>query len=100
MEKKLYKSNKDKKISGVCAGLAEYLNIDPTLVRLLWVLFCFVGAGILAYIIAAIIIPEQPTDDIKVEASESDAKEENNEGSSENPYKKTSENSDDKTEFI
>ncbi len=60
MEKKLYRSTKDKKIAGVCGGLAEYLNMDPTLVRLLWVLLCFVAAGILAYIIAALIIPEAP----------------------------------------
>jgi phage shock protein C len=56
--KKLYKSNTNKMISGVCGGIAEYINLDPTIVRLLWVLFCFMGgAGILAYIIAAIIIP-------------------------------------------
>lgn len=49
---------------GVCGGIAEYLNLDPTLVRLVWVLFCAMGgSGILAYIIAAIIIPEQPNPD-------------------------------------
>jgi len=49
-------------IAGVCGGLAEYFDIDPTIVRLLWVLFIFmgVGAGIPAYIIAWIIIPEAP----------------------------------------
>ena len=48
MEKKLYKSNIDKKLCGVCGGLAEYLNIDPTVVRLLWVLAAlFVGCGVL-----------------------------------------------------
>jgi len=56
--KKLYKSNTNKMISGVCGGIAEYINLDPTIVRLLWVVFCFMGgAGILAYIIAAIVIP-------------------------------------------
>ena len=61
MEKKLYKSSTDKKISGVCAGIAEYLGTDSTLIRLAWVLLTLVGgAGILAYIIAAIIIPECP----------------------------------------
>jgi len=61
MEKRLYKSNKDKKIDGVCAGIAEYFEIDPTLVRLGWILVtCFAGAGILAYIIAAIVIPRNP----------------------------------------
>ncbi len=61
MEKKLYKSATDKKIDGVCAGIAEYFNVDPTLVRLLWVLATFfAGAGVLAYIAAAIIMPRKP----------------------------------------
>lgn len=61
MEKKLYKSSTDRKIDGVCAGIAEYFNIDPTLVRLLWVLAtCFVGSGVLAYIIAAIVMTRKP----------------------------------------
>ena len=56
--KKLTKSN-DRMICGVCAGIGEYLGIDATVVRLLWVLFSVMGgAGLLAYIIAAIIIPE------------------------------------------
>lgn len=46
-------------LCGVCGGIAEYFNIDPTLVRLVWVLITLMGgAGILAYIIAAIIIPD------------------------------------------
>jgi phage shock protein PspC (stress-responsive transcriptional regulator) len=62
--KRLYKSN-DKKLDGVCAGIAEYFDIDPTLIRLLWVLgTIFVGAGILAYIIAAIVMPRRPEDTI------------------------------------
>ena len=61
MEKKLYKSNTDKKIDGVCAGIAEYFAVDPTVIRLLWVFVSlFGGAGILAYIIAAIIMPRKP----------------------------------------
>lgn len=57
--RKLYKSSSNKMVSGVCGGIAEYANIDPTIVRLLWVVFSFVGgAGVLAYIIAAIIIPQ------------------------------------------
>ena len=52
--KKLYKSSTDKKIAGVCGGIAEYFNIDSTLVRLAWVVFCLLGgSGVLAYIIAA-----------------------------------------------
>ena len=61
MEKKLYKSNQNKMIDGVCGGVAEYFNIDPTLVRLGVVfLTCVGGGGILAYIIAACIIPRSP----------------------------------------
>ena len=59
MMKKLAKSQSERKLCGVCGGLAEYVNIDPTLVRLLWVLFSLAGgAGILAYIIAAVIMPD------------------------------------------
>lgn len=58
--KKLYRSVADKKICGVCGGVAEYLNVDSTVVRLLWVLFTLMGgAGILAYIVAAFIIPTE-----------------------------------------
>ena len=61
MEKKLYRSTSDKKICGVCGGLAQYFGIDPTLVRVGWTLFTLVGgSGLLAYIICAIIMPEQP----------------------------------------
>ena len=59
-EKKLYKSSTDKKLAGVCGGLAEYFNIDSTLVRLGWVVFSLLGgSGLLAYIIAAIIMPDR-----------------------------------------
>ena len=61
MEKRLYKSNTDKKIDGVCAGIAEYFGSDPTLVRLVWALaVLFAGTGILAYIVAALVIPRNP----------------------------------------
>lgn len=61
MERKLYKSNKNKMVDGACGGIAEYFGMDPTLVRLAWVLFCALGgSGILAYLIAAIIIPRNP----------------------------------------
>ena len=61
MEKKLYKSNTNKVIDGVCGGIGEYFNIDPTLVRLAWVVFCALGgSGLLAYIIMAIIMPSRP----------------------------------------
>jgi phage shock protein PspC (stress-responsive transcriptional regulator) len=55
--KKLYRSMTNKMLCGVCGGIAEYFNIDPTIVRLLTVLFGFSGAGLLVYFIAAIIIP-------------------------------------------
>ncbi|MBQ6255217.1 MAG: PspC domain-containing protein [Clostridia bacterium] len=60
MEKKLYKSKTNKKVAGVCGGIGEYFNIDPTLVRLGFVALSFLaGGGLLVYIVAAIIIPDQ-----------------------------------------
>lgn len=59
MNKRLYKSKINKMICGVCGGIAEYFDIDPTLIRLGWAVFCALGgSGIIAYIIAAIIIPD------------------------------------------
>ena len=61
MEKKLYRLTTDKKVFGVCGGLAEYFNVDPTIVRLICVLAVFcVGGGLLAYIIAALVMPAKP----------------------------------------
>ena len=61
MKKSLYRYENEKMIAGVCSGIAEYFDIDPTLIRLAWVLFCALGgSGIIAYIIAAIIIPAKP----------------------------------------
>ena len=63
MKKKLYRSRNDKKLAGVCAGFAQYFGIDPTLVRLLFVFFVlWAGTGLLAYIICALVIPEEPED--------------------------------------
>lgn len=63
MKKKLYRSRDDKKLAGVCAGFAKYLGIDPTLVRLLFVFFVlWAGTGLLAYLICALVIPEEPED--------------------------------------
>ena len=57
--KKLCKSNTNKKICGVCGGIAEYLNADPTLIRLAFaVIAAIAGSGVLAYILAALIMPE------------------------------------------
>lgn len=63
MEKKLYRSKRDKKICGVCGGFAEYFDIDVTIVRLLAAaLVIFAGGGLLAYIIAALVMPENPNE--------------------------------------
>lgn len=60
--KKLYKSQVDKKICGVCGGIALYLNIDSTIIRLIWTLaIVFFGTGVLAYIIAAFVMPSEQT---------------------------------------
>jgi phage shock protein C len=57
----LYRSRANRKIAGICAGFAEYLELDPTLVRIVWVmLVIFGGCGVLGYIIAWIIMPEEP----------------------------------------
>lgn len=61
MKKRLYKSQNDRKIGGVCAGIAEYFDLDPTLVRIGWIVFCALGgSGILAYILCMIIMPNHP----------------------------------------
>lgn len=58
-DKKLLKSKSERMICGVCGGIAEYINVDPTVIRILWVIFSLMGgSGLLAYIIAAIIMPE------------------------------------------
>ena len=63
MEKRLVRNVQDKKIAGVCAGLADYFDIDPTLVRALWILFTLLGgSGVLAYIILWVIMPEAGTE--------------------------------------
>ena len=59
--KRLYRSRENRQIAGVCAGLAEYFNVDPTLVRLVFVaMFLLGGPGILIYIIMMIVVPEEP----------------------------------------
>lgn len=61
--KRLYRSTHDRMLCGVCGGIAEYFQLDPTLVRLGWALFSILdGSGVLAYIVAAIIIPNDPVD--------------------------------------
>ena len=61
--KRLYKSD-NKILAGVCSGIAEYFSVDPTLIRLAWVLFSALGgSGVLAYIICALVFPQKPVDD-------------------------------------
>lgn len=57
--KKLYRSKNNRMICGVCGGIGEYLNVDPTVIRLLTILIGCSGAGIVAYIIAAVIMPDE-----------------------------------------
>jgi phage shock protein C len=62
--KRLYKSRKNKMIDGVCGGIAEYFDVDPTLVRVVFILFLFIGgSAIIAYIFGMIIIPVQPVEE-------------------------------------
>ena len=60
MEKKLYRSKTERKLAGVCGGLAEYFNMDVSLMRLITVLVALFSIGVLAYIVAALVIPEKP----------------------------------------
>ena len=66
MNKKLYRNTNNKMIAGVCSGLAEYINIDPTVVRVIWALLSLTSIGLIAYLICALIIPEKPSDIIDV----------------------------------
>lgn len=60
--KRLYRNKRDRVLGGVCGGIAEYLDVDPVVVRLIWTIATLIsmGLGILAYLIAWIIIPEEP----------------------------------------
>ena len=60
MEKRLYRLRGDRKITGVCGGIGRYLGIDPTVIRVIWAIAALMGFGVLAYIVAALIIPEEP----------------------------------------
>ncbi len=66
MNKKLYRSRSKKMVSGVCGGLEDYLGIDVTIIRLVWIIFSLVSSifpGLIAYVIAAAIIPEESASD-------------------------------------
>ena len=60
MEKKLYRVMKGKQLCGVCTGLAQYFRLDVTIVRLATVLLALFGPGVVAYIVCALVIPEEP----------------------------------------
>ena len=63
MKNKLYKSVKDRKLTGVCGGIAEYFDIDSSIVRIVWlVLVLFAGTGLLVYIICAIVLDDNPNE--------------------------------------
>jgi len=60
VQKRLYRSKKNRMIGGVCGGIAEHLGVDPTIVRLFWAVTTFFwGTGIILYLLAWIIIPEE-----------------------------------------
>ena len=65
MQKKLYRSTSNRMLVGVCGGVAEYFNIDPTVVRVVWgVASIFAFAGVIAYVVCAFLIPEKPDNTI------------------------------------
>ena len=65
MQKKLYRSKSNRMLVGVCAGVAEYFNIDPTVVRVAWaVVSLFAFVGVVAYVVCAFVIPEKPDSEI------------------------------------
>lgn len=60
MKKRLYKTEDNNKLFGVCGGIAEYFDLDPTVARIIWILFaCCAGCGVLAYIICALVMPKK-----------------------------------------
>ena len=68
--KRLYRSRKEKMLAGVCGGIGEYLDTDPTIIRLVWILITIAsfGMGIIGYIVALIVMPEQPSSNAKPKA--------------------------------
>lgn len=58
--KRLYRSRDERMIAGVCGGLGKYLSVDPTIIRILFIIFAFTGGGFLAYLIMLLVVPEEP----------------------------------------
>lgn len=76
--KKLYKDKKNAKLSGVCAGVAKYFDMDPTIIRLIWAFVTLVGgSGLIAYVVCAIVMPDEP--DGVTEVDYTDVNDDNNE---------------------
>ncbi len=72
--KRLYRSRHERMIGGVCGGLGEYLNVDATLVRLIFVLGAlFGGPGLLVYFIMLLVVPEEPLESVSDPAPEAEA---------------------------
>jgi phage shock protein PspC (stress-responsive transcriptional regulator) len=70
--KRLYRSRSNRMLFGVCGGLGEYLNVDPTVIRLIFVLaFLPGGPGLLAYLVLALLVPEEPLEEVQSESAES-----------------------------
>ena len=68
MKRKLYRIREGKILAGVCGGIAEYFNLDPTLIRIIWALIAwFAGAGIIMYIICAFVMPEKEDEIIDID---------------------------------
>ena len=77
--KKLYKDKKNAKLSGVCAGIAKYFDMDPTIIRLIWVFITLVGgSGLVAYVVCAIVMPDEPDGVTEVDYTEVPPEENNN----------------------
>ena len=64
MEKKLYRAKEGKILTGVCAGLGKYFNLDPLIIRIVCIIFGCCGAGILAYLLVSFLIPEAPDQEV------------------------------------
>ena len=61
-DKKMYRCTSEAKLAGVCAGIAKYFDIDPTIIRLIWIAITLAGgSGLIAYIVCALVMPEEPT---------------------------------------
>ncbi len=77
MKKKLYRSKKDKIVAGVCGGLADYFDLDPIIIRIIFVILAiWGGSGVMLYIVLAIIVPEEPRSKEKIKEASSKKTEE------------------------